>query len=195
VMRVFRVAIPASQIGASRRFYEVLLGLEADDTVPSRLYFHCGDVIVAVIDWEVEPLGPFQPSPRTSTSRPKNWTRFMSERRPPERVSSLRSRSAHGASVRSTAPIQTATGSASWMTRRCLWVGVPLGHSHADLPMCAPISSARSVRTSNYRIIPSEAPLETRLDRCRSGRGPPRTGIMGGRRGPSAECPHGDSVS
>jgi hypothetical protein len=41
----------------------MVLGLEADDTVPSRLYFHCGDVIVAVIDWEVEPLGPFQPTP------------------------------------------------------------------------------------------------------------------------------------
>ena len=40
-----------------------MLGLEADDTVPSRLYFHCGDVIVAIIDWEVEPLGPFQPTP------------------------------------------------------------------------------------------------------------------------------------
>lgn len=62
-MRVFRIAIPASQIGASRHFYEVVLGIEADDTVPNRLYFHCGDVIVAVIDWEVEPLGPFQPTP------------------------------------------------------------------------------------------------------------------------------------
>ena len=40
-----------------------MLGLEADDTVPSRLYFHCGDVIVAVIDWAVEPLGPFRSTP------------------------------------------------------------------------------------------------------------------------------------
>jgi predicted enzyme related to lactoylglutathione lyase len=62
-MRVFRLAIPASQIGPSRRFYEALLGLQADDTVPSRLYFHCGDVIVALIDWAVEPLGPFQSTP------------------------------------------------------------------------------------------------------------------------------------
>src|SRR5207247_981458 len=46
-----------------RSFYEVLLGVDADDTVPSRLYFHCGDVIVAVIDWMVEPLGPFQTTP------------------------------------------------------------------------------------------------------------------------------------
>jgi predicted enzyme related to lactoylglutathione lyase len=62
-VRVFRVAIPASQIVTSRRFYETLLGVDADDTVPSRLYFHCGDVIVAVIDWAVEPLGPFQSTP------------------------------------------------------------------------------------------------------------------------------------
>ena len=62
-MRVFRIAIPASQIDRSREFYEVVLGVEADDTVPSRVYFHCGDVIVAVIDWAVEPLGPFQSTP------------------------------------------------------------------------------------------------------------------------------------
>ena len=63
MMRVFRLAIPASEIETSRRFYQALLGLEADDTVPSRLYFHCDDVIVAVIDWAVEPLGPLQPTP------------------------------------------------------------------------------------------------------------------------------------
>jgi predicted enzyme related to lactoylglutathione lyase len=62
-MRVFRIAIPASQIDVSRAFYESVLGMAADDTVPSRLYFHCGDVIVAVIDWKVEPSGPFRPTP------------------------------------------------------------------------------------------------------------------------------------
>lgn len=62
-MRVFRIAIPASNIAASRAFYEQLLGMEADDTVPSRLYFHCDDVILAVIDWSVEPLGEFHPTP------------------------------------------------------------------------------------------------------------------------------------
>ena len=31
--------------------------------MPSRLYFHCGDVIVALIDWHVEGHGPFQPTP------------------------------------------------------------------------------------------------------------------------------------
>jgi catechol 2,3-dioxygenase-like lactoylglutathione lyase family enzyme len=53
-VRVFRIAIPASQIERSRAFYEQVLGLDADDTVPSRIYFHCGDVIVALIDWTVE---------------------------------------------------------------------------------------------------------------------------------------------
>jgi predicted enzyme related to lactoylglutathione lyase len=62
-VRVFRIAVPASQIDRSREFYEVVLGVDADDTVPSRVYFHCGDVIVAVIDWAVEPLGPFQSTP------------------------------------------------------------------------------------------------------------------------------------
>ncbi len=52
--RVFRIAIPASRIDVSRDFYETLLGIEVDATVPSRLYFHCGDVIVALIDWTVE---------------------------------------------------------------------------------------------------------------------------------------------
>jgi uncharacterized glyoxalase superfamily protein PhnB len=47
----------------SRGFYERLLGIDADDTVPSRIYFHCGDVILAIIDWKVEPLGPFHSIP------------------------------------------------------------------------------------------------------------------------------------
>ena len=66
-MRVFRIAVPASEIARSREFYEAVLGVDADDTVPSRLYFHCGDVIVAVIDWAVEPLTgerPCLPSPK-----------------------------------------------------------------------------------------------------------------------------------
>ena len=57
-MRVFRSAIPASNIDRSRTFYEHVLGLAADDTVPSRLYFHCGDVIVAVIDRRSHPFTP-----------------------------------------------------------------------------------------------------------------------------------------
>ena len=62
-MACVRLAIPASQIERSRAFYELLLGLEADDTVPSRLYFHCNDVIVALIDWAVENRGPFHSTP------------------------------------------------------------------------------------------------------------------------------------
>jgi predicted enzyme related to lactoylglutathione lyase len=62
-MQVFRIAIPASHIEISRSFYEVVLAISADETVPSRLYFHCGDVIVALIDWAVEGRGDFRPNP------------------------------------------------------------------------------------------------------------------------------------
>ena len=61
--RVFRIAIPVSRIGVSRDFYEAVLGMAVDDTVPSRLYFHCGDVIVALIDWTVEGREDLQPTP------------------------------------------------------------------------------------------------------------------------------------
>ena len=37
--------------------------MAADDTVPSRLYFHCADVILALIDWRVEGQGPLRPTP------------------------------------------------------------------------------------------------------------------------------------
>jgi uncharacterized glyoxalase superfamily protein PhnB len=48
----------------SRAFYERVLNMPADDTVPSRLYFHCGDVIVALIDWTIERQQPtFQTTP------------------------------------------------------------------------------------------------------------------------------------
>src|SRR5262249_58850150 len=57
---------------------------------------------------------------------------FTSERRPPGRVSFLRSRSARGASDRSTASTQTATGSASSTRPRSFSVEVPPGHSLAD---------------------------------------------------------------
>ena len=57
-MRVFRSAIPASNIDRSRTFYERVLGVAADDTVPTRVYFHCGDVIVAVIDRRSHPFTP-----------------------------------------------------------------------------------------------------------------------------------------
>jgi hypothetical protein len=50
---------------ASAGLFQVL-GVPADDTVPSRLYFHCGDFIVALIDWAIEAHGehrPFHPLP------------------------------------------------------------------------------------------------------------------------------------
>lgn len=65
-MRAFRLAVPASDIARSRAFYEQVLGIDADDTVPSRLYFHCDGFIVAVIDWTVEAHGepaPVRPMP------------------------------------------------------------------------------------------------------------------------------------
>jgi len=60
-VRVFRIAIPVADIDRSCRFYERVLGIEVDDTVPSRLYFHCGDVILALIDWSVEGRGAVAP--------------------------------------------------------------------------------------------------------------------------------------
>lgn len=56
-MRAFRIALPAADLGRSIAFYESLLGVHADDTVPSRVYFHCGDVIVAIIDGKDESHG------------------------------------------------------------------------------------------------------------------------------------------
>jgi catechol 2,3-dioxygenase-like lactoylglutathione lyase family enzyme len=61
--RLFRLAIPVSRIDESRVFYETLLGVDVDDTVPFRLYFHCGDVILAIIDWTVEGRGNLEPTP------------------------------------------------------------------------------------------------------------------------------------
>jgi catechol 2,3-dioxygenase-like lactoylglutathione lyase family enzyme len=63
VVRIFRIAIPVSGIDASRDFYETVLGIAVDDTVPSRLYFHCGDVILALIDWTVEGREDLHPTP------------------------------------------------------------------------------------------------------------------------------------
>ena len=62
-MKLFRIAIPAMQIDRSRYFYERVLGFRADATVPSRLYFHCDDVILALIDWSAQPKRPFMPLP------------------------------------------------------------------------------------------------------------------------------------
>jgi predicted enzyme related to lactoylglutathione lyase len=61
-MRIFRIGLPVSDIAASCAFYETLLDVARDDTVPSRVYFHCADVIVALIDQTVEGRERFQPS-------------------------------------------------------------------------------------------------------------------------------------
>lgn len=53
-MKLFRVTIPTSDVTEARKFYEHVLGLEVDDTVPSRLYFHTGGAILVVVDWDVE---------------------------------------------------------------------------------------------------------------------------------------------
>jgi uncharacterized glyoxalase superfamily protein PhnB len=62
-VRVFRIAIPSRRHSEARSFYEKVLGMPADDTVPSRLYFQCGDVILALIDWTVEGRGDFHRTP------------------------------------------------------------------------------------------------------------------------------------
>ena len=76
-MRVFRIAIHASRIDAARAFYESVLGIPADDTVPSRIYFHCGDVILAVLDRRPEHGVPFHLTPDNlyfATGRPEEGT-------------------------------------------------------------------------------------------------------------------------
>jgi predicted enzyme related to lactoylglutathione lyase len=49
-------------LAKGRRFYEQVLGMEADDTVPTRLYFHCEGVILALVDWTSEDRGAFSPT-------------------------------------------------------------------------------------------------------------------------------------
>ena len=116
-MRVFRIAVPASEIARSREFYEAVLGVDADDTVPSRLYFHCGDVIVAVIDWAVEPLGPFQSTPENLYFATSELDAVHQRAQGVGADGSRRSKCDRGASGRSTASTPTATGSVSSTTR------------------------------------------------------------------------------
>jgi predicted enzyme related to lactoylglutathione lyase len=64
IVRIFRVAIPSMRHSEARAFYEHVLNMSADDTVPSRLYFHCGDVIAALINWTIEARdATFHPTP------------------------------------------------------------------------------------------------------------------------------------
>ena len=126
-MRVFRIAIPASQIDRSREFYEVMLGVEADVTVPSRVYFHCGDVIVAVIDWAVEPLGPFRSTPENLYFATDDLDAAYRRAKDAGAANSPRSNGDRGASVRSTASTPTAIGSVSSTTRPSSWVAALTG--------------------------------------------------------------------
>jgi predicted enzyme related to lactoylglutathione lyase len=48
--RVFRVLLPARDLGAARRFYERLLGVGGRDVGGGRIYFDCGPVIVGILD-------------------------------------------------------------------------------------------------------------------------------------------------
>lgn len=61
-MRLFRVGVATADIDRGRRFYEQVLGIAADDTVPSRLYFHCGETILALIDRSGPDRGSFVPN-------------------------------------------------------------------------------------------------------------------------------------
>ena len=51
-VRAYRLAVPVSDVRRSIEFYEAVLGLEADETVPTRVYFHCGGFIVALVQGE-----------------------------------------------------------------------------------------------------------------------------------------------
>jgi len=62
-MRLFRIAVPTSNIDRGRAFYEQVLDTKADDTVPTRLYFHLEGAILALVDWSVEGRGGFTPNP------------------------------------------------------------------------------------------------------------------------------------
>ena len=53
-MRAFRLAVPCSDLDRSVQFFEDVLAVEADRTVPSRPYLHCDGFIVALIDTAVE---------------------------------------------------------------------------------------------------------------------------------------------
>ena len=134
-MRVFRIAIPSVQHGEARAFYEQVLGITADDTVPSRLYFHCGDVIVALIDWTVEQRGAeFHPTPDdlyfATDELDAVYDRAVKAGAPITDP---------GVSVPSIALTATATSCASSTIRHCSWVMAPSG-PRSSLDIDRPIS-------------------------------------------------------
>jgi len=48
--RIFRLLVPARNLGRSRRFYERLLGIPGRPVAEGRVYFDCGPVILGVLD-------------------------------------------------------------------------------------------------------------------------------------------------
>lgn len=48
--RLFRILLGARDLPASRRFYEVLLGVPGRPVADGRCYFDCGEVILGLLD-------------------------------------------------------------------------------------------------------------------------------------------------
>ena len=48
--RLFRVVVPVPDMPAADAFYERLLAVEPDEVTPTRHYFDCGGVILALVD-------------------------------------------------------------------------------------------------------------------------------------------------
>ncbi len=60
---VFRILLPARDLEASRKFYEVLLGHPGRQVAEGRIYFDCGGVILGILDYSTPAAGA--PTPPT----------------------------------------------------------------------------------------------------------------------------------
>jgi catechol 2,3-dioxygenase-like lactoylglutathione lyase family enzyme len=49
--RVFRILLQASDLAASKQFYEKLLAVRGRAVAPGRIYLDCGEVIVGLLDY------------------------------------------------------------------------------------------------------------------------------------------------
>jgi catechol 2,3-dioxygenase-like lactoylglutathione lyase family enzyme len=56
--RLYRVILPAKDIAATTAWYEDLLQMKGEYVRPNRVYFHCGPIILAL----VEPDAPARPN-------------------------------------------------------------------------------------------------------------------------------------
>ncbi len=54
VPRIFRVLLPARDLGRSRRFYESLLSTHGRSVGGGRVYFDCGPVLLGLLDYSAE---------------------------------------------------------------------------------------------------------------------------------------------